>query len=76
MVGEGSHGAGEGVGAHVAAEGAGAHGALHTFKSQHRDRTHARTDTQRQTHQAQDTADTQTADTHTSDILRVLGRWL
>ena len=35
-------------------------------KSQHRDRTHARTDTQRQTHQAQDTADTQTADTHTS----------
>ena len=26
-------------------------------KSQHRDRTHARTDTQRQTHQAQDTAD-------------------
>jgi hypothetical protein len=34
-------------------------------KSQHRDRTHARTDTQRQTHQAQDTADTQTADTHT-----------
>ena len=36
-------------------------------KSQHRDRTHARTDTQRQTHQAQDTADTQTADTHTSE---------
>ena len=34
-------------------------------KSQHQDRTHARTDTQRQTHQAQDTADTQTADTHT-----------
>ena len=36
-------------------------------KSQHQDRTHARTDTQRQTHQAQDTADTQTADTHTSE---------
>ena len=36
-------------------------------KSQHRDRTHARTDTQRQAHQAQDTADTQTADTHTSE---------
>ena len=36
-------------------------------KSQHRDRTHARTDTQRQTQQAQDTADTQTADTHTSE---------
>lgn len=37
------------------------------LKSQHQDRTHARTDTQRQTHQAQDTADTQTADTHTSE---------
>ena len=36
-------------------------------KSQHQDRTHARTDTQRQTHQAQDTADTPTADTHTSE---------
>ena len=36
-------------------------------KSQHRDRTHARTDTQRQTHQAHETADTPTADTHTSE---------
>ena len=40
-------------------------------KSQHQDRTHARTDTQRQTHQAQDTADTQTADTHQRSPLRM-----
>ena len=35
-----------------------------SLKSQHRDRTHARTDTQRQTHQAHETADTPTTDRH------------